>query len=169
MTRLNLGCGPNRESLDVIDQDHAAWKFVDSFAGYNPDECYDFSGGIREPDGTVEAIYLGDALEHVVRYRVRTVLSECYRVLSPGGSLIVSVPDMAAVMVRFLASGEFADLIWGHQDERTGQNVFADTHKTGFTWATLTDALKEAGFKAENIKRAAVHATWYELAALAVK
>ncbi len=164
---LNLGCGPHRESLNVVTLDHAGWKFIDSFAGYSPDECYDFSEGIREQSGTVERIFLGDALEHCVRYRVPFVLRECFRVLKGGGSLLISVPDMSAIMPRFLATGDHADLIWGHQDERTGMNVAADTHKMGFTFDSLAKALKLAGF--EKIAKARVHGVWYELAVEAVK
>ena len=165
---LNLGCGPNRESLNVITLDHAGWKFVDSFAAYNPDECYDFSEGIREGDGTVDRIWLGDALEHCIRYRTDKVLAECWRVLNPGGQLLISVPDMETVMPRWLAGEEeLGGLIWGHQDERGGGNETADTHKTGFTQKTLTAALLRAGFG--KYRRLSVHGVWYELAVEAVK
>ena len=165
---LNLGCGPNRASLNVITLDHAGWKSVDCFAGYNPDECYDFSQGLREPDDSVGAIWLGDALEHCVRWRVPKLLAECYRVLRVGGQLIISVPDMTTVMPRWLAGEtELGGLIWGHQDERGGGNEFGDCHKEGFQLWTLTEALKTAGFK--SIRRVSIHGVWYELAVEAVK
>lgn len=159
---LNLGCGPNRESLNVITLDWTDWKFIDCFAAYNPDECYDFSDGIREETGSVDCIWLGDALEHCVRWKVPKVLQECHRVLKPGGQMLVCVPDMAAVMPKFLATGECDGLIWGHQDERGGGNEWGDCHKIGFTQRSLSDALVRAGFRSP--RRISIHAVWYELA-----
>lgn len=165
--RLNLGCGPNRESLNVITLDHAGWKFIDSFGAYNPDECYDFSHGIREPDASVDTIWMGDSLEHCVRWRQPFVLAECYRVLKPGGRLLISVPDMAVIMPKFLETGEYDGLIWGHQDERGGGNEWGDCHKMGYTARTLFAALRTAGFA--SAKRIVIHGVWYELAVEATK
>ena len=165
---LNLGCGPNRASLNVITLDPAGWKSVDVFAAYNPDECYDFSLGIREQDDTIRTIWLGDALEHCVKWRVAGVLKDCYRVLMPGGKLLISVPDMATVMPRWLAGElELDGLIWGHQDEIGGGNDVGDSHRIGFTESTLFAALKTAGFSV--MRRIGIHKVWYELAAEVVK
>lgn len=165
---LNLGCGPNRESLNVVTLDHAGWKFIDVWPGYRPDECYDFSTGIREPDNSVQNIWLGDCLEHVVQWRQGKALAECYRVLVPGGRLLISVPDMATVMPRWLAGEtELAGLIWGHQDERGGGNEAGDTHKHGYVESTLRAALCKAGFSV--VRRIGIHKVWYELAVEAVK
>jgi SAM-dependent methyltransferase len=165
---LNLGCGPNRESLNVITLDWAGWKFIDVWPEYNPDECYDISQGIREPDHSVETIWLGDCLEHCVKWRQAKVLAECYRVLVPGGKLLISVPDMAIVMPRWLAGeAELDGLIWGHQDERGGGNEVGDTHRFGYVETSLKAALKLAGFQVA--RRIGIHNVWYELAVEAVK
>ena len=165
---LNLGCGPNRASLNVITLDHAGWKFIDCWEPYNPDECYDFSLGIREPDDSVRAIWLGDALEHCVKWRVKDLLKDCHRVLTPGGQLLISVPDMTVVMPRWLAGEtELDGLIWGHQNESGGGNERGDTHKNGWTETTLFAALRLAGFSV--MRRIPIHGVWYELAVEAVK
>ncbi len=164
---LNLGCGPNRASLNVVDHDHSRWKFIDSFEAYKPDECYDFSLGIREPNESADRIFLGDALEHVVHWRTHKVLCECHRVLVKGGSLLVVVPDMGKVMPQFLATGEGIGLIWGHQDAQGGGNEWGDSHKTGFTEEVLFRELRKAGFY--TMRRGSLHDVWYELAVEAVK
>ncbi len=172
---LNLGSGRTRNTLDVITLDHAGWKHIDVCAAYEPDERYDFSGGIREPDGSVGEIWMGDVLEHIPRAKCGFVLSECARVLHRGGRLRVAVPDMGLVMRRWLdADGLEAPegmplswLIWGEQDERRGVNVVADSHFNGFTETSLRAALRGAGF--EQAERIPVHGVWYELAMQARK
>jgi SAM-dependent methyltransferase len=46
-------------------------------------------------DNAVEAIYLGEILEHFTLEEGQRVLHECYRVLKPGGRLRIRVPDHA--------------------------------------------------------------------------
>ncbi len=174
--KLNIGQGRTRNTLNVVTLDHAGWKHIDVCPTYEPDECYDVTGGIREPDASVESIWMGDVLEHMPRAKVGFVLSECARVLQPGGTLLVAVPDMAAVLSRWLEQGgiEKPDempltwLIWGEQDESGGgANAEPDTHRHGFTEASLAAALTGAGFV--SAERTTVHGVWYELAMRATK
>lgn len=174
--KLNIGQGRTRNTLNVITQDHAGWKHIDVCAAYEPDECYDVSAGIREADGSVERIWMGDVLEHFRRVQVPTVLRECARVLADGGELLVAVPDMTTVMRRWLerdgideAEGiPLAWLIWGEQDESgAGANAGPDTHRSGFTEASLAAQLRAAGFT--SVERTSVHGVWYELAMRATK
>jgi hypothetical protein len=173
---LNLGQGRTRHTLDVISTDHANWKHIDVCAAYEPDECYDFSAGIREPDGSVDKVWMGDVLEHIERAKVPTILRDIRRTLKSGGQLLLVVPDMAAVMPRWLESGgvdvasdmHLSWLIWGEQDvSGNGANAGPDTHRCGFTERSLREALRDADFV--NIERTRVHGVWYELAMQARK
>jgi SAM-dependent methyltransferase len=65
------------------------------------------------PDGSVDAILTFDVLEHVPDYE--RALSECHRVLAPGGALIFSIPFMQGTRetrtrARFDASGQLVHL-----------------------------------------------------------
>jgi len=78
--KLNLGCGPN--SLE------APWVNVDIVAAEGVDVVHDLE---RAPwpwkDGTAEGIAAVDIFEHIaVRARI-TFMTECHRILEPGGLL----------------------------------------------------------------------------------
>jgi hypothetical protein len=177
--RLNIGQGRARNTLDVVAPllGGDGWKHIDICAAYEPDECYDVSTGIREPDGSVACIWMGDVLEHIPRAKTASVLTDCHRVLSPGGALLVCVPDMSEVMRRWVATDGLPTegmplswLIWGEQDESGGgANEVPDTHRNGFTAASLSTALGTAGFGA--VERVVIHGgqCWYELSMLAKK
>ena len=169
MTKLNLGSGINGyDALCVITKNPQEWKCIDVCTHYWADEHYDISTGIREPDGSVEAIWMGDFFEHLHRAKAPFVLSECYRVMAPGGKLLISVPNMILTMRRWLASDGLdegcANLIWGQQGEG---NANPDSHYNGFTEIKLRKMLEEAGFT--NIVRQSFHGVWFELGMMAVK
>lgn len=178
---LDIGQGRSRDMANILDAAHIGWgpqkwKHIDVCAAYEPDECYDVTRGIREADGAVQHIWMGDILEHFPRNKLRFVLEECHRVLAPGGELLIVTPDMAGVMAKWLERQGIEDqegmplswLIWGEQDEgHDGANAGPDTHRLGFTEASLRAALLGAGFT--SALRVSVHGIWYELAMLARK
>lgn len=55
-------------------------------------------------DNAVDAIYLGEVLEHFTRDQGAQLLAECHRVLAPGGVLRVRVPDNARFWRNYLAA-----------------------------------------------------------------
>jgi predicted SAM-dependent methyltransferase len=81
--RLNVGCGPNRKG---------DWLNIDLYG--NPDLRLDMREEIPLPNGCCTLIYSEHFLEHLdypedaIRF-----LSECYRLLEPGGVFSVGVPD----------------------------------------------------------------------------
>jgi 2-polyprenyl-3-methyl-5-hydroxy-6-metoxy-1,4-benzoquinol methylase len=92
---------------------------------------------------TFDAVLLGDVLEHV-RDPVR-VLRSARRVLRPGGSIVVSVPNVAHVDLRLhLFIGR-----WQYQPI----GLLDATHLRFFTRATLEDALDEAGLRIASLER----------------
>lgn len=94
--------------------------------------------------GTVDEVNCSHVLEHVEKRKVLPVLCEFYRVLRPGGLLSIEVPDLAWCCQNFLQNqtdGWNLDAIFGNQDPPGGQ-----FHLTGFTPATLTAKLQQAGF-----------------------
>lgn len=169
--KLNLGSGgTGKEAIRIVDQWSVEdWKSVDICAAFNPDECYDITEGIREADGSVERIWMGDFIEHVAWPKVPFVIAECFRVLQSGGLLLISTPDMARVMPKWLEdpTPDMNCLLFGQIGETVGHNETPDTHKSAFTEASLSRLLRGSGFA--HVERIAIHPVWYDLGMRAVK
>jgi predicted SAM-dependent methyltransferase len=168
--KLNLGSGiSGPAALNVITLNQAGWKSIDICADYDPHECYDITTGIREEDGTIEEIWMGDFFEHLLRLKAQFVIRECFRVLRIGGHIRISVPDMAIVMPRWLATSgaEGTELIWGDQDETYQKNSIPSSHFHDYTEQSLIKLLKSVGFR--EVKRVGIHKNWCEFAVEAYK
>jgi SAM-dependent methyltransferase len=96
------------------------------------------------PDASFDTVVLSHTLEHV-RDPVAT-LREIYRVLEPGGALILWLPNADSIEARVLGRH------WiGYDPPR---------HLTTFTVATLTRALETTGFRVSQIRHEAVGLEW---------
>jgi predicted SAM-dependent methyltransferase len=82
--------------------------------------AWDLRRGIPFADDTFAVVYHSHFLEHLERKAARTFLSECYRVLEPGGILRIVVPDL-----RFLVSSYQAAM----QDLENGESTAATAHE----------------------------------------
>lgn len=188
--KLNLGSGIGEYAgLHVITLDHTGWKNIEICESYPAHEHYDITTGIREPDNSVEEIWMGDFFEHLLRLKAKFVMQECFRVLQKDGRLRISVPDMAIVMPLWLAHNaqydyppviitgasllnktfvsQLYDCIWGGQDEQNQINSIPDSHFNGYTEKSLKTLMKSVGFTV--INRISIHGIWYELALDAYK
>ncbi|MBA4188806.1 MAG: hypothetical protein C0467_12475 [Planctomycetaceae bacterium] len=93
--------------------------------------------------GSFEAITLWQALEHV--HQPVQVLRDAYRLLVPGGCLVVAVPNFES-----LTRSWFGEHWFGLDVPR---------HLTHFTPATLTASVQAAGFRLKSL-RGLIHASW---------
>ncbi len=94
------------------------------------------------PDGVFRHIYTRHCLEHLTRREGERFLAECWRVLKPGGSLHIIVPNMA-FHIEQLHNGNRDHAcagFWGWQQHEH------DLHKWGYWWETLSELLLRAGF-----------------------
>jgi len=98
-----------------------------------------------------------DLIEHISWRRVEDLLRDCFRVLKPGGVMLVQVPDLEVITKRVILDPNFryGDLqgwkaisywVYGAQDYP--ENV----HKSGFTIPTLKGLLESIGFYVEEIR-----------------
>ena len=99
-------------------------------------------------DNSVDEIYASNVLEHFMHTDTVRVLQEWRRVLKPGATCWISVPDMDANFRLFQKNGLtqwVQNIIWGDQIH---PHAF---HYINFTFASLAKRVNEAGFS--DVKR----------------
>ena len=151
LKRLNLGCG---------GAPLAGYTNVDVFKGPGIDEVFQLDQ-IPYEDGTIGAIHSQHSLEHVTFDRVEKALKEWYRVLCPGGELILRMPDLALSCQGYLKALQECDhsqinyidaiqwykyTIYGIQRSQAGEPDDAQVHKSGFSLKEMCDILESIGF-----------------------
>lgn len=123
------------------------WKILDALERPG----VDFVGNILELDRfapeSCSEVYCSHVLEHVPPQQVLEALNGIYRILTPGGRLYLSVPDMETLSWLFIdpalsAAEKFRimRIIFG------GQTDEYEAHKIGFTFQFLMDYLRDVGF-----------------------
>ncbi len=131
-------------------QPHPDWKILD----IEPRPEVDFVGDARQLEGfgdrSVTAIYASHVLEHFhygLEGELLRVLQEWYRVLVPGGQLMVSVPNLRTLCWLYLSPHLVpAERHFIMQIMFGGQTDPHDVHRVGFDEDTLADYLQAAGF-----------------------
>ena len=127
------------------------WINVDIQERWNPDIVADGASMPMFEDGSADMIVIHHGLEHFGCGEADAMLSECYRILKPGGSLLIFVPNLRALAQRWLTRQM--------EDQLYFTNVFgafmgdeADRHKWGYTpesmWLTLSKCGYWSMFKA---------------------
>ena len=142
---LNLGCGGNFFP-DFIGLDY----------GWIPglDLCWDLRRGIPFPDSCFEGIYSEHTFEHIpFDSFTKSLLPEIKRVLKPGGTLRIVVPDAELFCVEYARtregrSGNFFDPNESLTPMQRVNHVFRFHGEHQFAWdyETLAKVLREAGF-----------------------
>lgn len=129
---------------------HPDWKILD----IEPRPEVDFVGDAADlsqfESNSVEAIYASHVLEHFhhgLNNELWNTLSEWHRVLEPGGTLYISVPDLKTICWLYLNPNflpierlHIARIIYG------GHTNEFDVHRAGFDFETLGMYLEEVGF-----------------------
>jgi hypothetical protein len=114
---------------------------------------------------SVHAVWSSHTLEHLYPHEVPLALAECYRVLKPGGFVLLTLPDLQKVAELVAAdkldeaAGESSagpitplDMLYGYRPELARGNLFM-AHHTGFTATTLGHALVAADFAKVRVRR----------------
>lgn len=136
--RLNIG---GTTPLD-------GWKILNIQPGPNVDFVGDCKNLEQFADNTCHEIYASHVFEHLsyVGELVDT-LKEIHRILAPGGTLKISVPDFELLCRMFThpsLNGEqrffVMNMVFG------GQQDPWDFHKVGLSWEFLSSYLQQAGF-----------------------
>lgn len=136
--RLNLGCGANRWE---------GWRNVDASEG---DICVDLRELYFPPD-YADAIAAIHVIEHFYAWEAADLLADWYRILKPGGKLILELPCMDKVIFYLHTCMQkqapiheaFSWFVfWG--DPRRRDPMMC--HRWGYTKEMMQQALIAAGF-----------------------
>jgi predicted SAM-dependent methyltransferase len=99
MKLVNVGCGR---------QAHPAWCNLDLTACAPGVIEHDLRRGLPLRDNSCDAVYHSHVLEHLRPDEAADLLAECFRVLKPGGTLRIAVPDLEGIARNYLTKLEAA-------------------------------------------------------------
>jgi hypothetical protein len=153
----------------VMDGEPGSWVYVDKFVR-RPDTVPMDGACLGFLDHSLGALYASHGLEHFSHRDTRRVLAEWYRVLRPGGKLLLNVPDLDWACSAWLNPSMRTPYF---RDDQTclevfygGQDVPGEVHYTGFTVNGLKTQLLQAGFvRADTRREIDAHAMMVVLAA----
>jgi ubiquinone/menaquinone biosynthesis C-methylase UbiE len=118
--KLNLGCGPNAPTGWLnVDGSWNAWfshhpglrKALEMVGLIKPGQgaqwnvrplVHDLTRPLPFRDNTFSAIYASHVLEHLYLADAQRLLSDCERVLKPGGTIRLVVPDLRSMVEGYL-------------------------------------------------------------------
>lgn len=134
--KLHLGCG-KRYLKGFTHVDLATYPHIDYKSDIGTLSFFE--------DESASIIYCSHALEYFDRFEVTDVLLEWNRVLIPGGSLYVSVPDLDS-LIRIYHKTQDLEKILGPLFGRWPLEDGFVYHRTVWNQSTLTKKLNESGF-----------------------
>lgn len=141
LKKLNIGCGgrsyPGYTGIDAVARDGA-----DIVAPAHE---------IPLPDGCAEEVMAIHLVEHLLPWLVPVALAEWYRLLAPGGKLVLEMPDIIKCCQNIIdgrmKGGKHPDQLgmWGAYGDTRTQDEFM-LHRYGWHFGTLAPLVKDAGF-----------------------
>lgn len=137
---LNLGCWhrhiPGWVHVDLCDMPHIDHQSrIDDLPMF--------------ADASVDLIYSSHSFEYFDRQQAPRVLAEWHRVLKPGGTLRLAVPDFDALLQVYAKTGAVERILgplYGRMEIETGDGPVTLYHKTVYTFASLQALLEANGF-----------------------
>jgi predicted SAM-dependent methyltransferase len=177
MLRVNVGCGPsptpgwanidNSPSLALARVPQAGTAFLERIGLIGAEQARMVrvarTGAVRRgradrlpfADSTVSVVYSSHMLEHLGRDEARAFLLECHRVLRPGGTLRLVVPDIERYVSAYREDGDADRLIdslrMAHSKEQSTLArllVGFRGHRWMYDSRSLTALVETAGFEA---------------------
>jgi len=138
MIGLNVGSGQRK----FKSGEGFKWVNVDSVSrpGHEPDLLCDGSN-LPYGDNTIDYFVLHHVMEHFGCGEAKHLIVEANRVLKPGGSLLIFLPDLKALATRWLLGG-IEDYIYVVNLMGAYIDNEADRHKWHYTPETLIHALR---------------------------
>ena len=106
---------------------------------------HDLSYGLPLADGVADFVYSSHFLEHLFRKDAVYILKEMYRVLKPGGTLRISVPDLKYAIALY-HSGDKEKMLSSYFFVEDDGSYYA-RHKFMYDFEMLAEVLRSVGFQ----------------------
>ncbi len=166
-----LNCGSGQRPFDST----CGWINIDIQEKWNPDIVADWNKLDMIADGSQDWVVSHHSLEHVGCNEGLGFVHEAHRVLKPGGSLLVFVPNLRVLAQRWLTGQMDTQLymtnIYGPYDGSESSR-----HRWGYEIDSLREFLRHAApwiqvqpFNWRPIEGADIAKDWHVLAMEAVK
>jgi SAM-dependent methyltransferase len=150
--RLNLGCG--RDWRD-------GYLNIDTVARSSSDVICDATRLAFLPSACADEIMLNAVFEHLFQWQHQPALREWYRLLRPGGRLVIRwLPDFDAIAALYVSHARgitrpefdlFEAYRYTHGDP-IESNAYSQIHKSLFTRASICELLSRNGFDVLTIR-----------------
>lgn len=138
--KLNIGCGKR-----VLD----GWINIDVQAhpkSARPPDILCDAGKIDLDDEVADIVMANHLIEHFFRWDVEDILAEWYRLLKPGGQLILELPNLEHACRNLLAGTKDQMSMWPLYGDWSHKDPYM-MHKHGYTPKTIKDLLELCHFK----------------------
>jgi predicted SAM-dependent methyltransferase len=160
-TLLHVGCGPKKIDKTTKGFNQGDWTELrlDIDESVSPDLIGTMTDMKSVASESIDAIFSSHNIEHLYPHEVPQALSEFKRVLSLGGFVVLTCPDLKSVCALVAEdqltvsaytspAGEIAplDILYGHRPAMARGNLYM-AHRCGFTQKVLVATFQEAGFK----------------------
>ncbi|MBD2700683.1 methyltransferase domain-containing protein [Spirosoma sp. BT702] len=89
---LNVGCG---------HKFHEDWVNIDMVSSHPAVIEYNILCGLPFPSNQFDVVYHSQVLEHIPKEKSDSFLTECFRVLKPGGIIRVVLPDLENIVKEY--------------------------------------------------------------------
>lgn len=158
--KIHLGCG----------QDYLpGYVNIDAYPGSKADLVMDATKLDLFPDNCADVIESYHFFEHLMFHKAKQMINEWFRILSPGGLVIIELPNLEVCIkeVGKHFTDDSFDLamggIFGQAPGLIEKEGVTQLHKWGWTPKTLKAELSSAGFT--NIHQHRIKQSWRKAAA----
>lgn len=151
--RLEIGIGNSPKKENYISSDIA----------FSTDYPFDLRVGLPFPDASIDFIYAEHVLEHFTYGDLRNLLSDCHRVLKPGGVISVVIPDASIYLNGYNDSNNFDykkyclyefNLKYTSKIDYVNYIFYMDGHhRHMFDDESIVSVLLENGFSQANLRK----------------
>ncbi|MCX6717349.1 MAG: methyltransferase domain-containing protein [Candidatus Taylorbacteria bacterium] len=137
---IHLGCG-NKNNNEYINVDALPFPRVHYISRVEKLSMF--------PNNYADLVYASHVLEHVSHLQLLDVLHEWKRIIKPGGTLRLSVPDFDKIISIYETENKKIESIIGPL--MGGQDYDFNFHKSIFNEFFLNKVLKDVGFNKVSI------------------